>query len=182
MTDSGIIKRLSVEFASALLPLANSLESKEDLHNFIKEIGWDLPASAESIGIEPDVISDVLSALERVHDMEHQATTETVTSNYFTLALSLARLVAHIKDIPSRISTHLDESFLAVSNIVNETPKRIIDYLLIEHVKISYEWLYQIFITLGIFELQEFPQDIATFTSEHTRRMSPLMIVLNIFL
>ena len=148
MTDSGIFKRLSVEFASALLPLANSLESKEDLHHFIKEIGWDLPESAASIGIEPDVISDVLSALETVHDMEIQATTETVAFNYLTLALSLARLVAHINDIPNRIITHFDESFLVISNIVNETPKRIIDYLIIEHVKTSYEWLFQIFVTI----------------------------------
>jgi hypothetical protein len=171
MAYSGIIERLSVEFASALAPLANSLESKEDLHEFIREIGWDLPKSAASVGVEPTVIFDVLSALEKIQDMEFQTDSDAITSNYLTLALSLARLVEHIGNIHTRISSQLDAAFIAGSNILDELPKRIMDYLIIEHVRLSYEWLFQIFVILGIFELRKVPQDIGSFTSEHTRRI-----------
>ena len=172
MSKSDIFEWLSVEFASVISPLANTLESKEDLQEFINEIGWQLPDSTSSLGIDSTVISDMVSALESVYDTKSQTSEDDVASHVLgPCAVTQLGLIAHINSIHDRIGAHLDAAFITASNIADELPKRIIDYLVIEHVRRSHEWLFQVLVTVGIFESGSFTTDSATFRSEHTRRV-----------
>ena len=157
--------------AAALGPLEEAISSPERLIACFRDLGWDLPAGIAFLGIEPAKVSNVLSSLEAVSDLELAAPDATTASlRYAELAAATGVLIDGIysKDAIQRIAS---SAFGTASGVAREFPKRLLDYLVIEAVSETNAPLFYALLTLGIIDFLSVPADPATFTSEHTRRI-----------
>jgi hypothetical protein len=170
--QSGTLELLARGLSAALVPVSNALDSPEALRAFLEELGWQAPDNLASIGIEPSRVEAVISALQDLLGLDYDtADAGTISGKYATVLATVAALVQHIYEAQTRIATILDGAYLAASNIASELPRRLLDYLIIEHLMETKPIVFQSLVLLGLVELKDFLRDDATFTSEHTRRI-----------
>jgi len=157
--------------SAVLLPLTEALDDPDTLQDFVAELGWELPASATAIGLDPAHVGAVVTAFEDVVALGDTVPDDaTVAARYAVLLGALAVLAQDVYDLRTSIAAHLDAAFLNASQIAQQLPKRLFDYLLMEYVREANEPVYQALVVAGIFETTDVPRGPATFTSEHVQR------------
>jgi len=157
--------------SAVLLPLTEALDDPDTLQDFVAELGWELPASATAIGLDPAHVGAVVTAFEDVVALGDTVPDDaTVAARYAVLLGALAVLGQDVYDLRTSIAAHLDAAFLNASQIAQQLPKRLFDYLLMEYVREANEPVYQALVVAGIFETTDVPRGPATFTSEHVQR------------
>ena len=143
------------------------------LRDFVAELGWAIPDSVATLGFDPLILDTAFEAVVDVRAMDLETVdTETALIKYGVAATAAGALAAHIASVADDLDTHLGNTFLnAAADMVTEFPKRLVDYLIVDYVEQVAPPLYRAFLVLGLFELEEFGADPATFRSAHVRRV-----------
>ena len=143
------------------------------LRDFVAELGWAIPDSVATLGFDPLILDTAFEAVVDVRAMDLETVdTETALIKYGVAATAAGALAAHIASVADDLDTHLGNTFLnAAADMVTEFPKRLVDYLIVDYVEQVAPPLHRAFLVLGLFELEEFGADPATFRSAHVRRV-----------
>jgi hypothetical protein len=167
--DRSVVDLLATEIAGALTPLTAALEDGDTLRAFLSELGWEVPDDVDDLGLDGAAIDEVIAAVTAVRAAE--AGDGDAAAAYTRLIAALAVLVTKVYELRDGIGDHVDAAVLAATGMAEELPRRVVDYLVVEHVTQDYPHLAYALTALGIFELTEHEEDAATYTSEHTRRV-----------
>ena len=163
---------IALALSDTIMPLSNALTSAETLQNFIAELGWEVPDNLDSLGIDSSKLDDVITKLNTVLEIDYDTESETaILTKFADLLSSLVILFTQVYQAGSSIAGKLDAAFITLTNIVEELPVRLIDYLLHQYMNCHFPAVYRTLIAFGIFEVKNFEEDITTFTSKHTRRI-----------
>lgn len=171
MTEqNGTLEALSQNLAIAISPLAEALENPHALQDFIEKLGWQIPDTITTIGLDLGKIEAVFSALDDALELDlDTAHKSEIVAVYSVLVAAVIALIQHIYEASSHIDDHLDATLVSVTNIAEEFPKRLLDYLILIFLQVQHPAIFNILIVLGLAELREVSEDDPTFTSEHTR-------------
>ena len=163
---------IALALSGVVMPLSNALTSAETLQNFIEELGWTVPDSLDSLGIDASKFDTVLQKLEIVLDINFETESNTnILAKFADLLAAVIPLFVQIYQVGSTLDTKLDTAFKTATGIVNQIPVRLVDYLLHQFFCSHYPPLYRALIVFGIFEIKSFEEDAASFTSNHKRRI-----------
>lgn len=173
MADGSTLDRLATEVGTALESLTPLTLSDDAFVEFVRtELGFDLPAGAAGLGLGPDSLRrvsaafDDLGAVLDADDPDATAVAERVGALVFAVGVSAAQVAtaAH------RWAEGLDPAFATASKVVEELPRRLLDWFVVDQIEERRPALVDALRVLGILEVEPVAADPATFTTAHIRR------------
>jgi hypothetical protein len=165
------LARVGNAAAGALLGMVEPIASTEGAVAFLAELGWDVPAAFGGLGVDPADVDDVVDAfIDVVESRDAGADESTMALKYVQLLAAVAVLAEDLANLRTSV-VGLDAAFLAASGFAQELARRAADYLIVEFTHTTSEPTYWALVIAGVYELQPYPVDAATFQSEHVRRV-----------
>lgn len=144
--------------AQALLPLAGALEAADqDIVSFVCQLGWQLPsvpAAFHDLAAPSKTLVQHLAQLQ-VARLEVEAGTGTdddVLQALGLVAVDLAVLVDAITTLPGKLRTQLPQAYLDATGIASDIQQRLLDFILIALLRLSFPTAYEFFFVLGLVE------------------------------
>jgi hypothetical protein len=138
---------------------------------FVAELGWELPVGTTSIGVDQNKVSAAIGAVEDVLAAELKGADElTLAGNYAALAAAIPPVVSDVYGAGTAAKAILDQTFVQATDFVTALPRRLLDYLLIEHCRERHARTYYALEAAGVFKLDHVDEDPQRFISDHTRR------------
>lgn len=144
-SDKNTLVVLLEEVGSALSPLKEYLDSPEDFHSLLLELGWDIPSI-------PEPLADLAAFVQELIDL-----IEAGELSGDDLP-DLIRAIKNLFQAISAISSSPDSAFppgIDVSQFKNEVPKRLIDLLIIEYVADNHPRVNQFLKAASLFRVEE---------------------------
>jgi hypothetical protein len=149
--ELGTLERFTDQGASALARLNAYVSDAAGLRELLAELGWEVPDTVEDIGLDPTVISTLVTALENARNLDlENAEFEDVMATYGLVATAAGLLAADIAELADGGAGDLG----AVVADTAELTKRLIDFLLVEQVRRTAPPVYEALRVVGIFELK----------------------------
>lgn len=174
MIEDDSIQRFTGEIATALMPLEWILGSTQLLQEFLKEtLGYDIPETLTTLGIEPQIIQALLDALDHLCDELAKDVTDkaSVAVAWATLAIEVSKATSAVFTGPTVLANQLEPAFLYASRIVETLPRRLMDWLIFERLRVSSPILLRLMALFGVVETFTIAADASTFTTAHQRRV-----------
>src|SRR5829696_2564230 len=171
--EMSTVERLALEIGAVLEPLRGVLASEDAMREFVRrELGFDAPEALGALGIDLATIDAVIAALDDLGDAlaEEEPDPAVIAMHSGALAIAVAGATADISAAGERAAQGLDPAFLTVTNFVEEFPRRLLDWLVIEQLEEISAVAVEALRVLAIIEVEPVEPDPATFTTEHTRR------------
>ncbi len=164
------VDMLMTILAGAIAPLEDSLRSPEDAILLIEALGWELPPGVNEIGLSVVNVSDLREKLMQLQvALKIEGNTPETVSLQAEVVGEVANTLNSIRQVADKLPTVLAGAgnYLVVTQIEDQLPKRLIDYLLIRFFQENTQPVFHILIALGIFRLEPMQADPTTFQSEH---------------
>jgi hypothetical protein len=171
--ESSTLERIAWHVAAALEPLRGMLSSEDARREFVREeLGIDVPDALQSIGVDLDAVDAVIKALDDLTDVlgAEEPDREALARRSAELAAAVASAMAGIADAGRRAADGLAPEFVAASRIVEQLPRRLLDWLIVCHIEDTNLSLLEALRVLAIVEVEDVEEDPDTFTTQHTRR------------
>jgi hypothetical protein len=130
-----VIASLAQALAAALRPLASALEAADDsMEQFSREIGYELPSVPPSLAALKDAGDRLTSSLDDLNTAaialaEETGSQDDVLSAAGLLLLDVGLTFGRIEDLRNSLGTELPAPFVAATNIVQDFPTRLYEFL-----------------------------------------------------
>lgn len=171
--DSSTLERLTWHVAAALEPLQGMLSSQDAFAEFVRdELGLDVPEGFHALGIDASAVQAVIEALDKFSDAVSvdEPDRATVALRAAVLVAAVAAASLDLADAGSRAAAGQDPAFLAASRVVEELPRRLLDWIVVEQLRSTNVVALEALRVLGIVEVEEVEADPETFTTRHEHR------------
>lgn len=171
--DFSTVDRVAWHIAAALEPLRAMLTSEDAQRDFVRdELGIEAPDALRSMGVDLEAIDAVITALDQLTDAlgEEEPDRATVARRSAELAAAVASAASSVAEAGNRAAEGLDPAFVAASRIIEELPRRLLDWIVISHLEDTSLTWHEALRVLGIVEVEEVEADPDTFTTQHVRR------------
>jgi hypothetical protein len=170
---SSTLERLAWHVAAALESLQGALSSEDAFADFVRdELGLDVPEGFRAIGIDAGAVDGVISALD-----EFTSAIEADEPDRAAIALRSAALVAavasavrNLADVGRRAAEGQDPAFATASAIVQELPRRLLDWIVVQQIEATSIIALDSLRVLGVVEVEDVSADPDTFTTAHVHR------------
>lgn len=171
--SSGTVERLFEELARVLLPLRTVSGDAIAARRLLGALGWELPPAVSDLGLTDLDLTPTVEALVTAIEVGKEEDDGEARVAYLQLGARATELVAAIVDVASRLSqvAGVTSDFLQKTRIVDELPRRILDYLIVRYVEDTRPVLSAVLQLLGVFDLRYYPADAASYGSEHVRHV-----------
>ena len=167
------VDRVAWHIAAALEPLRVMLTSEDAQREFVREeLGIDAPEALRSMGVDLATVDAVITALDDLGDAlgAEEPDRVAVARRSGELAAAVALVASSLAAAGTRASEGLDPAFVAASRIVEELPRRLLDWIVVCHLEDTSLASLEALRVLGIVEVEEVEADPDTFTTQHVRR------------
>ena len=171
--ETSTIERAAAEIAAALEPLRGMLASEDALLDFVREeLGIEAPDALRALGIDLGVVDAVIQGLDGLGDAlaADEPDRDTVALRSAQLAAAVAVAVAELATVGTKATRGLDPTFVAASGIVERLPRRLLDWLVVQHVEDSSLVALHALRVLGVVVVEPVEADPDTFTTQHVHR------------
>jgi hypothetical protein len=160
------------EIALVLTRLSSGLHP-EGLRDLFQTLGWQVPESFTTIGLDPALLESLETAYAAVVEMDLELPDDsTAQLNYQALTSAVVAFATHVINITSNFTQYFDEQFVNQSEInTSEFRNRLISYLIVEYLRNVEYRLFYFLQMLGVAELVDYPRNDDILQSEHTRRV-----------
>ena len=161
------VDRVAWHIAAALEPLRAMLTSEDAQREFVREeLGIDAPDAFRSMGVDLEAVDAVISALDILTDAlgAEEPDCVAVARRSGELAAAVALVASSLTAAGTRASEGLDPAFVAASRIVEELPRRLLDWIVVCHLEDTSLASHKALRVLGIVEVEEVEADPDTFT------------------
>ena len=167
------VDQVAWHIAAALEPLRVMLTSEDAQREFVREeLGIDAPEAFRSMGVDLAAVDAVITALDDLSDAlgAEEPDRVAVARRSGELAAAVALVASSLAAAGTRASEGLDPAFVAASRIVEELPRRLLDWIVVCHLEDTSLAALEALRVLGIVEVEEVEADPDTFTTQHVRR------------
>ena len=167
------IAKVAWHVAAALEPLHTMLASADAQRDFVREeLGIDAPDAFRTVGVDVDAIDAVIAALNDLEDemAADEPDRAAVARRAGELAAAVASVAGGIAAAGTRAAEGLDPQFVAASRIVEELPRRLLDWIVLCHLEDTSLVSLEALRVLGIVAVEQVEADPDTFTTRHVHR------------
>ena len=171
--DSSTIEWAAWQIGAALEPLRIPLASEDAIQAIVREeLGIDVPEAMQALGIDAAAIDGVITGLDALGEAlsADEPDRATVALRGAELAADVALAAINLSEVGARAATGLDPAFITASGIVEELPRRLLDWIVVRHIEDTSLATLHALRVLGIVEVEEVAADPETFTTLHIRR------------
>ncbi|MBE0640344.1 MAG: hypothetical protein IH598_17665 [Bacteroidales bacterium] len=159
---SDIISILFVELAEALTPLSY-LNNQESVRYLFAQLGYDIPSNFNF-----DIDVSAFAALPPKTTLLIEAIENEDNDKIASLILDIVPILTTCFGLVAKIKTTLQSvpNFINNNDVLNNLPKRIIDFLIISHLGYKYKKIQSLLLGFGIIEKKRQSSDSAKFLLE----------------
>ncbi|MGE3707850.1 MAG: DUF6603 domain-containing protein, partial [Vicinamibacterales bacterium] len=167
------VERLAWQIGSALESVRGAFSSQDAFGDFVRdELGIDVPEGFQAVGLDVDAVAAVLSALDDLTeaiDAENPDRT-LVAMRSAALAATVAIAVQNLAEVTRRAAEGQDPAFASASRIVEELPRRLLDWIVVQQIEATSIVALDALRVLGVVEVEDVEADPDTFTTRHVHR------------
>ena len=171
--ESSTVETIAWHVAAALEPLRGMLASEDAQREFVREeLGIDAPDAFRTMGVDLDATDAVIKALDDLSDAigAEEPDRVEVARRSGELAAAVAIVASSMAAAGTRASEGLDPEFVSASRIVEQLPRRLLDWLIVRHIEDTSLVALEALRVLGIVEVEEVEADPDAFTTQHVHR------------
>jgi hypothetical protein len=162
MANNSFSEIAVMEVAQLLYPL-KSLRTPESILNMLKRVGYDVPGGelansfSAALSTTDDVIEAAKTLIEAETDSDKAAAIIPLLVAVKSAFAEFLKLEASIKSAPGLAQDFIDNAPL------NELPKRLLNYLIVQNLSRRYPRIYGILFLMGVLEEQMLEEDSSIF-------------------
>ncbi|HEX2442263.1 MAG TPA: DUF6603 domain-containing protein [Methylomirabilota bacterium] len=171
--QTSTVEQAAAEIGAALEPLRGVFASQEAMLQFIRdELGIDAPDTLHALGIDLGTVDAAIKALDDLGDAlaAEDPDQATVALRAAQLAAAVAVTVTGLMVVGTRAASGQDPAFVTASGIAEQLPRRLLDWLVVQHIEDTSLVALEALRVLGIVEVEPVEADPATFTTQHVHR------------
>ncbi len=158
------------QIGNVLTGVADTLSRPEGPGDLLALLGWTLPPGVDDVGLAALDLGDLVSAIESLDVAITAGTTGLeLDADYAQVALEVAHFIEGIDAVVSGFSALGD--YLTKTDIVNQFAIRLLDFVVIEALKVTSSLPITVTTFVGITETVPFPADPTVYQAQHTRRI-----------
>ena len=173
MSDLPTIARVALEVGASIESLSPVLASPEAFDQFVRdELGIDAPQALAALGLDAPVLQAVTDSIEALGEaLDDDAPDDhEVEIRALAAAGAVTAAVAHVVAAARRSAEGQDPAFVAATNLAEELPRRLADWLVIDQLEERSLVGLDALQALAVAEVEPVAPDPSTFTTEHVRR------------
>jgi hypothetical protein len=152
-------------------PVVQAVEDVDNAEALLKDMGYHAPISTAFL----NDFSSALGALLEVADQADALLRDDGEPDYLALFGSLITaiqdIVKLIRDIGGTLQTNFPADFLAATNMVEQFPRQLADYLMVRMIERQYPVLHSALLVLGIIKQDDITTSATPFNKPYMQRV-----------
>jgi len=133
-------------------PLVQALEDTENTTNFLNELGYDPPVDADAFQEFRILLENLLELIHNIDDSLDAKDKSEYVKLFLDIIQSAPEIANAVKNLENSINTFFPNDFIVSTNIVQNLPGQIINYLTIHALKERVPVMHSVLLIMGIIE------------------------------
>lgn len=164
---------IAAAIGGALEPLIVTLSSPQRAQRLIRALGWELPPGVSDIGLSR---LDVAGLLDKVTDLraagKFEGSDSGITAGISAdLLVTVQAFLRELNGFANGLGAIASGDYLTRTRIREEFPRRLLDYLFVQELRLGAGPLLTLLSLTGIVRFEPHSADPANFVSDHVRHI-----------